>query len=75
MIQHWVKLFFREEAETDGFGWAVQWIAVFFYVENGLLDPPWLGCLQAVLDVLTGLFYRLGLWKNFTKKVGMVWKP
>ena len=35
-------------------------------------SPGW---LQTAFDVLTGLFDRVGLWKNFRNNVGMVCQP
>ena len=64
-----------EEVGPDGFRWSVQGLAVFFYVDNGLLASTWLVCIQAALDVLTGLLYQVGLWMNVTKKLGMVCQP
>ena len=46
-----------------------------FYAGDGLVDYIDPGWLQLAFDMLTGLFDRVGLRKNFPKTVGMVYKP
>ena len=72
VIWHWVMLVAGEEAGPEGFGQEVQWIAVLFYVDDGLLDSSRPARIQAALDVLAGLFDWVGLWENITKTVGML---
>ena len=64
-----------EEAGPDGFGRSVQWFATFFYSNESLLTSTRPYRLQADLDVLTGLFYRVVLQTNTNKKFGMVCQP
>ena len=73
MICHWVTLVAGEEAGPDGFGPAVQWMATFFYANDGLLVFPRPARIQAALDVMTGLFDRVGLQTNVDKTVGIVY--
>ena len=75
IICHWVTLVSGEEAGLEGFGWAIQWIAEFFYVDYGLLDSHCPALLQAALYVLAGLFNCLDLQTNINKTVGMVFQP
>ena len=75
MIRYWVTLVGGEEAGPDGFGWVFQWLASLFYADNGLLALPRPDHIQPALDILTGLFNRMGLQINVNKKVGMVCQP
>ena len=72
VICHWVTLVTGEEVQPDGFGWAVQCLVALFYDADGLLASPRLDWIQAYLDVLVRLFYRVGLQTNVKKIVGMV---
>ena len=47
----------------------------FFYAYYGLVALMHLLWLQGVFDTLTGLFDRVGIWKNARKKVGMLCHP
>ena len=64
-----------EEAVPDGFGQVVQWMAVFFYTDKGLLAFPRPSRIQADLAVLKGLFESVGLHTNMKRTVGMVCQP
>ena len=75
MIHQWVVLVAGEEAGPEGFGRAVQWLEAFFYADDGILASPRSARLQATLDVLTGLFDRVGLQTNVKKTVGIVFQP
>ena len=49
--------------------------AAFFSADDGLVastDPGW---IHSVFDTLTGIFDRVGLWKNVRNTVGVVCKP
>ena len=61
VICHWITLVAGEKAGLGGFGRAVQWMAAFFYANDGLFASPRPTWIQAVMDVLTGLFDRLFL--------------
>ena len=69
---HWVTLVTGEEAVPEGFLWAIQWLAVFFYADDGILASLQLPPMQAVLGVSRGPFYRFGIQTNVNKMVGMV---
>ena len=58
-----------------GFGRAVQWLMVFFYANDGLLDLPRILRLQVAMNVLMGLFDRVGLQTNIIKMVVIVCHP
>ena len=75
VICHWFTLVAGEEAGPDGFRRAVKWTAASFYADDGLLTSPRPARLQAALDVLMGLFNRVGLQTNLNKTVGMVCHP
>ena len=64
-----------EEAGPDGFGWAIQWLAAFFYVDDGLLALTNPSRLQAVLDVLTLLSNSFVLHTNVEKMFGILCHP
>ena len=40
VICHWVTLVSGEELGTNGFGWDIQWLAGFFYSDDGILALP-----------------------------------
>ena len=75
MIWNWVMIVAEEEEGTEGFRKSVQWLAAFFYADDGLLASPQSTRLQAALYVLTGIFDRVGLHIKFSKTVGMVCQP
>ena len=75
VIHHWVVLLTGEEAGPASFRLLVQCLAEFFYANYILLASPRPSRIQAALDVLEGLFYRVGLHTNFNKKVEMLCQP
>ena len=75
MIWNWVMIVAEEEEGTEGFRKSVQWLAAFFYADDGLLASPQSKLLQVTLYVLTGLFDSVGLNLKFSKTVGMVCQP
>ena len=72
IIHQWVTLVAGEEAVPEIFERSVQWLAAFFYADDRLLILTIPSRLQAALDVLMGLFDRVGLHTNVDKMVGMV---
>ena len=72
VISHWVALLAGEETGTDGFRRAMQWLMALFYNDDGILDSPRLDRLKEALDVLMGMFDRVGSHTNFKKMMGMV---
>ena len=64
-----------EEVEPDGSRGAVQWLVAFFNDEEVLLAFPSPARLQADLDILSGLFNRVGLWTNVKKRFGWCISP
>ena len=75
VIYLWVILVAGEEAGPEGFIRAVQCLAELFYSDNGLLASPQPAHLQAVLNVLMGMFDRFGIYTNVNNTVGMVCYP
>ena len=61
-----------KKAGPAGFGRAVQWMAGFFYANNGLLASPRTARIQTALDILTRMFERVILQTNINKTVRMV---
>ena len=64
-----------EESGLDGFGWVVHWLTVFFHSAVSLLFLSSKSQFQLDLDVLTGLFDRVGLHTNVKKPVRMACQP
>ena len=75
VIHHWLTAVAGEDAGPEVFGREVQKLTTLFYVDNVLLASTRAANLQEVLDVLTGLFNRFGLWTNVEKMDVMVLKP
>ena len=75
VVCHWVTLVAGKEEVPYGFGWLVQWLAAFFYVDSRLLAPPRPTRPQVALSVFTGLFDKVGLQTNINKIVVMVCQP
>ena len=63
---------YEEDVGTDGFDRAIKKLATLFYEYDGLFASPRPAMLQEALDVLTGIFYRVGLRKNVNNRAGMV---
>ena len=74
VIRHWVTMVAGDEAGLDGFERAIQYLAALFYADDGFLPLPRPAWLQAALDVLTGLFFRVALHTNGEKMVGMLFQ-
>jgi hypothetical protein len=75
VIREWLHWTFGEDAARNGIGDRVAEILVAFYVNDGLIasrDPVW---LQKSLDILVGLFERIGLFMNAAKMKVMVCIP
>ena len=70
VIHHWVTLVEGEDAGTEVFRQVIQWLAVLFYTENGLLNSPRPARLQEALENLTRLFDRVGFQTNVKKRWG-----
>ena len=63
-----------EEVGQEGFRPAIQWLAVFSNVDDGILGSPQLDRLQEALDVRIGLFDGVGLRTNTNKTMGVVYQ-
>ena len=74
-ICHWATVVAGEDVVPEVLGRALQKLASLFYMDYGLLALPWPSRIQEALDVLTGLFDRVGLWTYVEKTVGMVCQP
>ena len=64
-----------EEEGSERFRRVVQIQAVIFYADYGILASPWPARIQEALEVLTGLFYRVGLRMNVNKMVDITCQP
>ena len=64
-----------EEAGSDGFGWAIQWLAAFFYAGDILLALTNPSRLQVILDILTLLSNSVVLHTNVEKMFGILCHP
>ena len=71
VIHHWVVMSMVDEAGYEGFGWAVKYLVVLFYSDYRLLTLLRPSCLQAALDVLTGIFNMVGIKTNINNMVGI----
>ena len=72
VIRHWATVVDWEDLGTEGFGRAVGNLAALFYTDDIILAYLRLSRLQEALDVLTGLFGRVGLRYNVYNMVNMV---
>ena len=72
VICHWVTVVNLEEEGTGGLGMTIIDMAAYFYAEDGLVAPTQPERLNREFDVLTSLFYRVGLRTNTSKTVDMV---
>ena len=77
LLLHWVSVVAEaeEEAGTEGFGWYTQWVAVYFYANNGLLASMRVEKRQRAFNVLMNLFDQVGLHTNLGKVVIMTCQP
>ena len=64
-----ISMRYQKIAGPEGFGRSVQWMADFFHTYDGLLASPRPARLQAALDVMMGLFDRVGLQTNVKKRL------
>ena len=76
VVCHWLSITVDYYVVVHGrLGHAVGWSMGVFYVYNfivGLRDPEW---LQGDLNVLIGLFLRIGLMANIDKSKTMMCQP
>ena len=76
MVRNCLSMKVKDKAVIhDVLGHAVGWSMGVFYVYNfivGLRDPEW---LQGDLNVLIGLFLRIGLMANIAKSKTMMCQP
>ena len=67
VIWQWVTVVDGEEEGPYVFGQLVQWLAPLLYADDGILASPRPNHLQDMLDVLPGIFNRVGLRTNVKK--------
>ena len=75
VIRHWKTLTLNDEGAPDPHGLTVAERLTLFYADDGLLSsihPEW---LQRALDLLVGLFRRIGLETNVGKTATMTCYP
>ena len=75
VIPLWDTVVAVEEEVLQGFVRAVQTLYALSYEDDGILSSPTPARLQAALDVLTGLLYRVGIQFVFVNMVGMTCLP
>ena len=67
VILDWLMLVVVEYVVPECYGQSFQWMALFFYADNGLIALYQPSHLQAALDVFIGLFDRFCLHTNINK--------
>ena len=75
VVHHWVSLVGEVREVRRTWGKEVLHHTYFLYEDGGLVaskDPVF---LQGAFDTFTGLFDRVGIWKNVRKTVGMICRP
>ena len=60
---------------TYGLGLLIQYLAAYFYADDGLVALTQSEKVQIVFDVLAGLFKQVVLWTNARKTAGMACQP
>ena len=71
-VRHWISLVAGVAGDQDWWGKEVLYQVAFFYVSDGLVALIDLVWLKGVLDTLTGLFDRVGLWGDEGNTAGMI---
>ena len=74
-ICHWVTAVTPIEAGTGGIGLIIIDLVVYFCAKVGLVALTQPERLQRAFDVLTSLFYCVGLRSNTGKTTSMVYQP
>ena len=74
-ICHWVTVAYIEDVDPEGFGRAVQKLAILLYANDGLIAYLSPARLQESLEVLMVLFERVGLQTNMDNRFGMICQP
>ena len=76
MFRHWILLMVEDgELIQYGLEYAVDWSLGVFYADDCLLvsrDQEW---IQGALNVLVGIFWRIGLTANAAKSKMMTCQP
>ena len=75
VINHLSTVITWEDTGQEYFGRAVQNLAAVFYADDGLPTCPQPDRLQEALEVMMGMFYKVGLRTNVDKTVGIVCQP
>ena len=74
-IHHWVTVVAATEEGTGGLGMPIRDLAVYFYSGNGLVASTQPERLHRAFNILTGLFYWVGLKTNTRKMVIIAYQP
>jgi len=75
VVREWLRRVLGEEAARHGYGTAVRELMAIFYADDAVLasrDPV---ALQKALDIIVGLFERVGLRTNTSKTKIMTCVP
>ena len=75
VVREWLRQALEEEAAKNGVAEMARTFIVLFYVDDGYIasrDPVF---LQTCLDILVGIFERVGLFTNVKKTKAMTCLP
>ena len=75
IIRYWVEVVAPTEDRTERLGLSIQYLAAYFYTDDGLVVSTQPERLKREFDVFVGLFYRVGLRTNARKMVSMAFQP
>ena len=75
VVRHWVTVIVEGAEERGEHGQEGRHQADLFYADDGMVASPETRLIQGEFSTLVGLFDRMGLQNNVSKKVGMVCRP
>ena len=71
VIRHWVAMAAATEEGIDGLNLSIQDLVAYFYSDNGLIASTQPERTHQALNILTGLFDKVGLRTNTEKMMSM----
>ena len=60
---------------TEGFLWYIQRLAAYFYANDGIMSSTRSHWIQQVFDILSDMFYWVGMRTNMGNMVSMECQP
>ena len=75
VIRHWVTAVVATEKGVYGIDLTIRYLESYFYANCGLIASPQPESLQRPIDVLAGLFDRVGIQTITQKTVSMAFQP